>query len=448
MKKIYIFIIIIFFILISKCFSDKIILNNGKEIGGKIVSQDDEKIYIEVGGSELGFLKSDVKEIINENISESETKVGDEFYESRQYKDALSKYLEIKKLDPNNQAIDGKIAKALKNYYLESVIPADKALDQKDFDKAITLYENLLNKEFNDTFYEEVIKAKLSEVYTAQSLEFIDKIRLVSATRAIQKAIEYNPNSSNAHLVLGTIILKSGKCSIAMEEFQLALDADPTNKEAAKYLAMYKNVKSPITKPEEIPKIILPKINEEIIQKQVATVSERKPIIKKEEKEIETIFGSDRREIALFLAGYNAGLVPVETYKGKVPYKETRNYIKRVFTYMEQPMKQTKYDDLIKSKSQKYNLDPVLIKAIVKAESDFNPNCVTDNWCGGARGLIQIIPEVWQDTINRLGVNWNYKRDVYDPEKNLEVGCHYLRWLQDNFVRKWMANDYEPYMPT
>jgi membrane-bound lytic murein transglycosylase MltF len=81
----------------------------------------------------------------------------------------------------------------------------------------------------------------------------------------------------------------------------------------------------------------------------------------------------------------------------------------------------TKYDDLISRASQKYNVDSALVKAVIKAESNFNHKAVSPK---GARGLMQLMPA----TANSLEV-----RDSFHPEKNIDGGVRYLRYLLNIF---------------
>lgn len=71
--------------------------------------------------------------------------------------------------------------------------------------------------------------------------------------------------------------------------------------------------------------------------------------------------------------------------------------------------------------SRQHQLHPALIRAIIKAESDFDPRAVSR---AGAVGLMQLMPQ----TAVRLDV-----RDLYDPEDNIGGGTKYLRQLLDRF---------------
>jgi soluble lytic murein transglycosylase-like protein len=81
----------------------------------------------------------------------------------------------------------------------------------------------------------------------------------------------------------------------------------------------------------------------------------------------------------------------------------------------------TKYDDIINKAANKFKLDSALIKAIIKAESNFNHRAVSRV---GAQGLMQLMPS----TASFLNVD-----DSFHPEKNIEGGARYLRYLLNTY---------------
>jgi soluble lytic murein transglycosylase len=78
-------------------------------------------------------------------------------------------------------------------------------------------------------------------------------------------------------------------------------------------------------------------------------------------------------------------------------------------------------EPLILRHSSQHRLHPALIRAIIKAESDFDPRAVSR---AGAIGLMQLMPQ----TAVRLDV-----RDMYDPDDNVGGGTKHLRQLLDRF---------------
>ncbi|GBF35307.1 membrane-bound lytic murein transglycosylase D precursor [Desulfocucumis palustris] len=81
----------------------------------------------------------------------------------------------------------------------------------------------------------------------------------------------------------------------------------------------------------------------------------------------------------------------------------------------------TGVEEIIAKVSEKYNLDPALLKAVVKVESGFNPLAVSS---AGAMGLMQLMP----GTAAGLGV-----KDPFDPGENIDAGARYLKSMLDRY---------------
>ncbi|MBL7662888.1 lytic transglycosylase domain-containing protein [bacterium] len=83
--------------------------------------------------------------------------------------------------------------------------------------------------------------------------------------------------------------------------------------------------------------------------------------------------------------------------------------------------KKSEYDDMISRTALAHALDPAFVKAVVHAESNFNPKAKSPK---GAMGLMQLMP----GTAKRFGV-----KNAYNPEANVKGGVQYLRFLLDRY---------------
>jgi soluble lytic murein transglycosylase len=77
--------------------------------------------------------------------------------------------------------------------------------------------------------------------------------------------------------------------------------------------------------------------------------------------------------------------------------------------------------EIIEVVSREYDLDPRLVKAVIKAESDFNPWAISPK---GAKGLMQLMPQ----TTQQCGV-----QNPFDIQENIECGIQYLASLLDYY---------------
>jgi soluble lytic murein transglycosylase-like protein len=80
-----------------------------------------------------------------------------------------------------------------------------------------------------------------------------------------------------------------------------------------------------------------------------------------------------------------------------------------------------KYDHLIGESCRQHGVDFALVKAVIRAESSFDPYAISSK---GAEGLMQLMPE----TAQRLNV-----ANTFDPQENIRGGVKYLKYLLERF---------------
>jgi len=101
-------------------------------------------------------------------------------------------------------------------------------------------------------------------------------------------------------------------------------------------------------------------------------------------------------------------------YKRRIPHPKETPYFNRT-------ERERFVEDLIHEESRVHRIDPALIKAVIRVESDFDSGAVSS---AGAQGLMQIMPETAQSL---------QLKNPFDPEENIRGGTRYLRLLLDRF---------------
>ena len=96
------------------------------------------------------------------------------------------------------------------------------------------------------------------------------------------------------------------------------------------------------------------------------------------------------------------------------PQSEQNSPLRKGFT-------QKEIDDAISKAADRHAVDPNLVRALVKVESNFNPNAVSRK---GAMGLMQLMPQ----TARQLRLT-----NPFNPEENIDAGVRHLKDLLDSY---------------
>lgn len=88
-----------------------------------------------------------------------------------------------------------------------------------------------------------------------------------------------------------------------------------------------------------------------------------------------------------------------------------------------------KYASYVTHYAEENNVDPLLIFAIIKAESNFKPDVVSKS---NAVGLMQLMQATAEDTAKKLKIEYQ-KEDLYNPEKNICLGTKYFAGLLEKY---------------
>lgn len=102
-----------------------------------------------------------------------------------------------------------------------------------------------------------------------------------------------------------------------------------------------------------------------------------------------------------------------------------------VLSLIEKEQSPTNYEEYVQKYASEYNIPEYIIFAVIKVESDFDPNAVSSM---GAIGLMQMMPKTfkWLTSSEHLS-EYLPVSSLYTPDVSIRYGCYYLRYLFKKF---------------
>ncbi len=95
-----------------------------------------------------------------------------------------------------------------------------------------------------------------------------------------------------------------------------------------------------------------------------------------------------------------------------------------------------KYQEYVERYSDEYSLDKNLVYAVIKTESNFDKDAQS---VVGAKGLMQLMENTAEECNNKGDFGYNIPSDLFVAEKNIRLGCYYLKSLIDVYGNAEMA---------
>ena len=98
-----------------------------------------------------------------------------------------------------------------------------------------------------------------------------------------------------------------------------------------------------------------------------------------------------------------------------------------------------KYEDIISTYSEKYDVEDNIIYAVIKAESNFDSSAISNK---NAIGLMQLMEQTAIEIARKNDIEFNYnnaKEELNDIDKNINIGTKYLSILMEKYQNKEVA---------
>lgn len=111
------------------------------------------------------------------------------------------------------------------------------------------------------------------------------------------------------------------------------------------------------------------------------------------------------------------------------------DWLKKGEEYMLKAFYPLKYSTYVDKAAEDYDLDPALVYAVIKTESNFDSQAYSS---AGAMGLMQMMPESFQWVQELRGESYK-DNQLYNPEINVDYGCYFLDYFLDYYGNEQCA---------
>jgi soluble lytic murein transglycosylase-like protein len=146
----------------------------------------------------------------------------------------------------------------------------------------------------------------------------------------------------------------------------------------------------------------------------------------------------------IFLLSFHLPPVNFESRNRQEAIKEIFGVLERHPTGLANVTKE-ELAEVIYEEAIRHNQDPKFILAVIAIESEFKTWAVSVK---GAKGLMQIMPEVGQFLAQEMGIEWSGDRTLFNPFLNIRMGVYYLSQLTRHFNDPRIALTAYNYGPT
>ena len=105
-------------------------------------------------------------------------------------------------------------------------------------------------------------------------------------------------------------------------------------------------------------------------------------------------------------------------------------YVVRIQDIIMERIYPKKYEEYVEKYSKENNLDPLLVYAIIKAESNFNEKAISST---KAKGLMQLMDETAREIAEKNGYTLQSSEDIFNPETNIRIGTKSFSQLLEKY---------------